>query len=321
MTPRSILRGRPRRLAAAVLAIAFGSLVLALLVGAPGATSRAGAQVGGEEAGEVTPQTDAAVPATHVTMIGSAPKEATDETWGLGLNRAGESVLVRYTPETGWTLGPALLDSSGQPLSGFKLDQPEAFRFNSPSPLAGTMTENGSSALAGEVPAAKPSETKTTPVLLVRDPGGAFQETMPVPSTGEAALQKGERLFGVNRAPIAAALEEASGKAGALVAPVTEGSEGAEDRVLHWNGEAWSSEPIEVPAESKGEFDVLAIAASSPENAWLLARLSSKHYPTGSVVLFRRRVGTGGEPTTWQLVAPTATGEPVPLEVPTLNKE
>lgn len=304
-----------------MLAIALGSLVLAVLVGLPGATSRAGAQVGGEEAGEVTPQTDASIPATHVTMIGSSPKEATDETWGLGLNRVGESVLVRYTPETGWSLGPALLDSSGEPLSGFKLDQPEASRFNSPSPLAGAMTENGSGVLAGEVPAAKPSETKTTSVLLVRDPGGAFQETAPLPTTGEAALQKGERLFGVNRAPMIAALEEAGGRAGGLVAPVTEGSEGAEDRVLHWNGEAWSSESIEIPAESKGEFDVLAIGASSPENAWLLARLSSKHYPAGSVVLFRRHVGTGGEPTTWQLVAPTASGEPVPLEVPTQNKE
>jgi hypothetical protein len=319
--PHSILTGRPGRLVSAALALALGSLALVVLVGLPGATSRASAQGGGEEAGEVTPQTDASLPATRVTMIGSAPKEAADETWGLGLNRAGESVLVRYTPETGWTLGPALLDAGGQPLSGFKLDQPEAFRFGSPSPLAGAMTEDGSGVLAGEVPAAAPSETKTTPVLLVRNPGGAFQETAPLPSTGEAALQKGERLFGVNRAPMIAALEEAGGRAGALVAPVTEGAEGAEDRVLHWNGEAWSSESIEVPTESKGELEVLAIGASSPENAWLLARLSAKHYPAGSVVLFRRHVGAGAEPTTWQLVAPTATGEPVPLEVPTQNKE
>ena len=36
-------------------------------------------------AGEPTPQTDDSVPATRVTMLGSSPKEATDETWGMGI--------------------------------------------------------------------------------------------------------------------------------------------------------------------------------------------------------------------------------------------
>jgi hypothetical protein len=255
-------------------------------------------------------------------MIGSSPKEATDETWGLGVSRAGAAVLVRYTPETGWSLGPGLLDSGGQPLSGFKLDQPEAFRFSEPSPLAGEMTENGSGILAGEVPAANPGEgsttEKTTPVLLVRDPGGAFQETAALPTAGEAALQKGERLLGIDRAPMIAALEESGGQAGALVVPVNEEHEHGEDRVLHWNGEAWTSESIEVPTASKEEFEILAIGASSPTNAWLLAKLSSH----GAVGLFRRKLGTGGEPTTWQPVAPTTGGEVgEPLRIPTQGEE
>jgi hypothetical protein len=310
-----------------VLVLALGALMLAaLLAGLPGTTSRAAALASGEEAGEVIPQTDASVPATHVTMIGVSPKEAREETWGLGLSRGGASVLVRYTPAAGWSLGTGLLNSSGQPLVGFKLDQPEASKFNSPSPLAGQMTENGSGVLAGEVPATEPGETEepTTPVLLVRDPGEAFQEIASLPSTGQAALQKGERLLGRNRAPMIAALEEAAGNAGALVVPVNEESRvGAETRVLHWNGEDWSSEQIEVPAESTGEFQVLAIGASSPENAWLLGRLSSKHYAPGSVALFRRHLGSGGEPTTWQPVTPqTSGGEPgAPLEVPIPGEE
>ena len=321
-----ILR-RPGWRTSVVLAAVLGGVALLALTGLPAKTPRAVAQVSGEEAGEVTPQTDASVPATHVTMIGSSPKEAPGETWGLGLNRAGAATLVRYTPETGWVLGAGLLDSGGQALSDFKLDQPEADRFNSPSPLAGEMTEDGSGVLVGEVPTGKTGEgagaEATTPVLLVRNPGGPFQEAPAFPIEGEVALHNGERLFGVERAPMVAALEESEGRAGVLVVPVYEGAgTGSEDRVLHWDGESWSSEPIQVPAQSKGEFEVLAIGAGSPENAWLLARLSQAHYPPGSVALFRRRLGSGGEPTTWVPVAPKAGGEPgEPLSVPTEKGE
>jgi len=323
-----ISNGRRVRCVSGLLALALAVFTsAALLVALPGTTSRASAQASAEEAGEVTSQTDASVPATHVTMIGASPNEAGDETWGLGLSRAGASVLVRYTAATGWSLGPGLLNSAGQPLVGFKLDQPEASKFNSPSPLAGQITESGSGVLAGEVPVTKAnegaSEEPTTPVLLVRDPGGAFQETASLPGTGEVALQEGERLLGRNRAPMIAALEESSGAAGALVAPVNESSIGTESRVLHWSGQAWSSEPIEIPAGSVGEFQVLSIGASSPENAWLLGKLSSKNYPAGSVALFHRHLGTGGEPTTWQPVTPQASGgEPgEPLRVPIQGEE
>jgi hypothetical protein len=326
LSSRPILKRRRGRLACALLGAAFTALVLALLAGVPGATSRAGAQ---ESEPEVTPQTDASVPATRVTMIGSSNREVTGETWGLGLNRAGASVLVRYTPATGWSLGPGLLDAAGEPLPGFKLDQPEASRFDDPSPLAGQMTENGSGVLVGEVPIERSGESSSTEagtaqVVLVRDPGGAFQQTAPLPSGGEVALREHEGLFGLNRAPMIAALEEGDGHAGALVVPVNESGAGKEDRVLHWDGEAWTSEPIEVPAESKTEFQVLGIGASSPNNAWLLAKLSAH----GSLALFRRQLGGGGEPTTWQPVAlksggtageqlmvPTAEGE-VPFIIP-----
>ncbi len=79
----------------------------------------------------------------------------------------------------------------------------------------------------------------------MREPGGAFRETPAVPS-GEEGLHENERLLGVNRPPLVAALHEASGGAGALVVPV--GSGGVDSGVLHWDGKAWTRETIELPA-------------------------------------------------------------------------
>jgi hypothetical protein len=298
-----------------VLGVLLAGLpVLALLVGLPGGS--ASSRAAGSASGEPTPQTDASVPATRVTMLGASPAEANDETWGLGFED-GASALVRYTPETGWTLGPKLLDAEGKPLSGFKLDQPEAGKYNSPSPLAGQITAHGSGVIAG----ATGSGSSEQQMVLVRNPGGAFQATAPLPSEGEAALDKGERLLGINRAPMLAALDEAEGHAGALIVPVNEEASG-EDRVLHWDGKTWTSEPIEIPADSKGESQVLAIGASSEggtaslEDAWLIARLHG-----GSIALFRRHLGSSGETPSWQPVAPTPAGEPGEALTVPLQKE
>lgn len=262
------------------------AVVMAGLLPGPGATSAA---VGQPAAGEPTPQTDASIPAWDVTIIGSSPQEAPDETWGLGKaegNADGVPLLVRYTAESGWMLGPALTDTSGQPLTHFELDRPEGLQ--AASPLAGQMTANGAGVLVGQVPSGEAERE----VVLVRNPGGAFQETPAVPSEGsEALLKEGERLFRADGAPMIAALEEPSGDAGALVVPVAE--HGIDDGVLHWDGSHWTREPIEVPGASEKEqqesgFQVLAIGASSPGNAWLLAQPSSQ---SESIELFRRQEG------------------------------
>jgi hypothetical protein len=283
-------------------------LGIALTVALPGptATPPAAAQASVEP---VVPQTDASVPARDVTMIGSSPNEAPGETWGVGMDN-GASVIVRYTTATGWSLAPEPLDFAGQSLAGFRLDQAEGYKSPYPSPQAGQMTPNGGGVLAGTVPGLEGAGERQ--VVLVREPGEAFKESGPLPT---GLLKEGESLFGLNQAPMVAALEEADGHAGALVVPVDEGGS-VDTGVLHWDGEAWTREPIEIPAESSKEFQVLAIGASSPQNAWLIARLSSK-YPVGSVALFRRHVGSGGEAATWRPVAPKPGGEPgEPLSVP-----
>lgn len=252
------------------------ALVLDGVLSGSAALTRAHAQ--GSE--ELIPQTDASLPARNVTMLGATPQEpgaGADEVWGLGLpgGSAGEgagAVLVRYTAESGWSLGAPLENAAGQTLGGFKRDS---------SPLAGQMTPTGAGVLVGTVPGSKGSVRE--PVVLVRDPAGAFQEPAEAPP-----LQEGEALFSSSRAPLLAPLDEGEGKAGALIVPVEEAPQGIEHAVLHWDGRHWTREAIEVPAASSTSFRVLAIGASSPSNAWLLAQLAPGAYPAGAVALFRR---------------------------------
>jgi hypothetical protein len=307
--------------ARARLALLMGALAtataLTLTLALPGSHrgSLAAAQPGAPE--EALPQTDASLPAHEVTMIGATPAEpeapGTQGVWGVGREGSGAdatTVLVHYYVHPGaveaeegtWTLGPAL---PGELPKQFKL---------AASPLAGQMTPRGFGVLLGTVSGAADGGQ----VVLVRKPGGAFVQTGPVPVEGETEplLLKGQHLVGVHRAPMIAPLQEADGEAGALVAPVSE--EGlVESEVLHWDGQHWSGEPIEIPPQSSESFRVLAIGASSPTNAWLLAGLSA-NYPSGAVALFRRVESAPGH-WSWKPVALSAgagDGEAHPLTIP-----
>ncbi len=297
-----------------------GALVLLIalalsLAGGPQGPAGVSRAAGASSAAEVTAQTDDSVPAREVMMIGSSPLEAPGETWGIGkLESEGQSVwaVVRYAEGAGWSLAPGFLNDAGQPLSGFEPD-PRAL-------LAGQVTPRGSGVLLGTAPEEPGSEGSRRRVLLVREPHshqGAFQETAPVAQTGEGALLKsGESLFGADRAPLTVALEEEGGSTGALVVPVQSSATEPEDGVLHWDGTAWIREPIEIPEEDREGFRVVAVGATSPANAWLLARLPS---PEGAVALFHRNLA--GATPRWQPVAPgpgeadgaplKANGEPV----------
>jgi hypothetical protein len=266
------------------------------------------------------PYTDVAVPAEHVVLLGastSEPGAPRGATWGLGETGSGEErapELVRYTPpsgeEGGWEPGPALP-------AGFVPDHPE----EKPSPFEGDVTPEGYGVLAGTTPQGE--------TVLVRKPGGAFEAAPSLPTEAEGegesgegtageevSLHAGQRLFASKRAPMIAPLQEAEGVAGALVVPVWTGK-GVDEAVLHWDGRRWTREPIEIPTESKSEFNVLAIAATSPENAWLLARLSG-----GSVALFRRVKAEEGEAWSWEKVE-VGVGEQtqLPLGVPVSGGE
>jgi hypothetical protein len=283
------------------------AVTIAAAFGGPpgtGGPPRATGQTGGSG---VTRQTDASVPASNVTLIGATPSEAgagSEETWGIGQSGGG-TVMVRYARNGGegeWSLGPPLQDQTGQPLAGFELATPEAFRTNAPSPLSGQLTPTGAGVLVGSV-------NKTKRVVLVRNPGNpgnAFQETKPVPEA-DLEPERAEVLFSQSRAPLVAPLDEGGGSAGALVVPVIDQGSAVEAWVLHYEGQTqeWKREPIEKPASASAtEFRVLGIGASSPGNAWLLAALSST-----TVGLFHRQPGGGGA-ASWQPVALKGGGEP-----------
>jgi hypothetical protein len=295
-------------LAAALLLVA----IVAAILWATGGGVSASADPSTGPAEPTTPQVDGSVPASQVTLIGATPNEpgapGAQETWGIG---ATDHQLVRYSHPAGgegsWTFGPAL------PAGFAPVD----------SPLAGEMTSRGTGVLLG---------TGGVGTVLVRKPGEAFVETAHVPvegealSPGEEALLKkeGEALFESGRAPLLAALEEGSGESGALVVPVRTGQNvGVEDQVLHWDGKKWAGEPIEIPQASREEFRVLAIAAASPANAWLLAQLSANPtYPNGAVALFRRIEESGQW--SWKPVSlsPGAGNEEAhPLSIPLQDSE
>jgi hypothetical protein len=305
------VRARTVLLACPLVLAAVGLLLAGGLPGSPG-SPRAAAQTA---PGEVTAQFDASVPVAGARMIGATPQEpgapGADETWAIGRpygDESGGEALVRYSSPGGWSLAPALLDAAGQPLGRFKLDA---------SPLAGQMTSDGAGVLLGTVPAVGGSGERQ--VVLARAPGGAFQETSPVPSEGEGSLGEALSLFG-SRAPLLAPLDEPGGGVGALIVPVSQGR-AVETEVLHWSGgdNRWRSEPIEIPAGSAEDFHVLGIGASSPDNAWLLAQLSSSStYPPGAVALFRRLPsGEGGYEWKPAALGGAEDGEAHPLIVPT----
>jgi hypothetical protein len=273
---------RRRAVALGLLALCLPlALVLAGVLPGPGATTAASGAAGAEEVGV---QTDDSLPARDVTMFGSSPSESPGETWGIGETgtvNSGDFAILRYTAQTGWTLAGAPVDASSKPLREFQPDR---------TPLMGATTAQGDGVLLGKALQEKTPQK----VLLLRSPGGVFTE-VPVPSTGEGALlHPKEGIYAEGRTPLIAPLDEGS-RAGVLLVPINEASGGSEERVLHYDGEHWSAEPIEVPASSAeegGGFRVLAIGASSPGNAWLLAQLSSA---TRNVALFRRGEGHWAE--------------------------
>jgi hypothetical protein len=275
-----------------------------------GGVQRAAGAAGAE--GEPYAQTDDAVPAHNMIVFGASPEDPSvgsgeDETWGVGeagrLNSEAWRVL-RYTRANGWSPAPPAQGASGGALAEFRPDIA--------SPLTGTTDTTGDGVLVGTAAPEKEGQAHSQ-VVLVRDPGedeGAFRQAAPIPpALLKPAGQPAQELFvSGGRAPLLAALDE-NGHAGALVVPVSSQVSATETGVLHWSGATreWTREPIEVPGGAQEGFHVLAIGASSPANAWLLAQLSSS---SSGVALFRRQEGQAGEPTTWQPVAPAPGATP-----------
>jgi hypothetical protein len=284
-----------------MLVIGATAVAAALALGVVGGVQRAAGLNAYPPPSQPTPQAELGVPAEHVMLLGASPREpgapGANEVWGVG-QADGHAALVRYYvhpsevggEEGSWTDGPAL-PAGFAPEPGGRSD-----------PLEGQIDSEGYGVLAGTI---TPSGTHThEEVLLVRKPGGAFEATASPSAEGEGPpLGSARKLWSAKRVPMFAPLHEEGGEAGALVAPVDEEESGAEEYVLHWDSHKWTREPIAIPGASTGSFRVLALAAESPTNAWLLARLS---VGSGQVALFHRIHGESGW--TWKPVEAEVAG-------------
>jgi hypothetical protein len=274
---------------------------------------------GGSASGALSFQPELGLPASNVAMIGAAPGEAPDEVWAVG--RIGEvpafaggaqisgpavpapglPVLLRRSAQQGWQVVP-VVDARGDQLSFADSPNPDTYQ---------PVTYDGGIALLGE--SATHEQT-----LITRDPGGPFATAPAPPSSGaEAVLGTGEQLYS-STSPFAVALDEAltgePARTGALVVPApgsTPGGSTLAPGVLHYDGTRWTREPLcasyssgascAVP-EPSATLSVLALSASAPGNAWLLASIAGSE--GASLELFRRiPTGTGGfvwvQPSGW----------------------
>jgi hypothetical protein len=315
-TPR-----RPLPAAAAALVVAASVAAAMLTAGAgvsPSASSAAQASTAGlDPTGSLSFQPVLGLPASDVALIGASPGETAGEVWAQG--RVGAvpaatssqpiadaETLLRYTSSSGaWQVVPV------------QGSQDEALNFDW---WGSEVTAAGGVVLAGAEEASGKETSEDVQSVITRNPGGAFVKAAPPSASGpQAVVAAKEQLYPTGSSagrssvdPLMAALDESDGKTGALVVPVwsdtaPEGEPSGEPSeapvgvgapgVLHYDGSTWTREPICSQytggkcMSASATIKPLAIAASSPQGAWLLASSS-----TGPLQLFQRVTPTGAEP-------------------------
>jgi hypothetical protein len=300
-------RGRWRGAAAMSIVVL---LALAAAVDGPPAE-------GQSAAGPVTLQSEAGVYYTraqggdHTTPFGATGGSGAPETWAwmtemsrldhrpaglefapLDSDTANHLVLLRHTEATGWRIEQTPAGLDGGPWRGI-----------SPVLRSARMAPGGSAVLLGPE-----LGNNSTAAVVARDPGGRFRRLPDPPLEPAAGTRPAERLIATDRAPTAVfdAGPRAAVFTGALGPPV-------ESTVLHWNGTAWSREPVcvqdasqapplpappacapgETFAEPVSQLRVIRMSSAGPDDTWLLAEP-----PAGSsrgMLLFRRTTA-GGAP-------------------------
>lgn len=204
---------------------------------------------------------------------------------------APQLVFERTTDAAGgvWSAVQTPVDEHGDPYRG---PQPNA--------ASARITAHGGGVLVGR-DGDRPAGARV--VVLVRDPGaGARFAALPAPPAGVVDPAAGEALApGEGSGAVAIAAYDDGSHTHVFLPVVGNAVEGA---VAHWDGTAWTREPIDVPAGSSASFHVVALAASpSGDAAWLLAETDPRL--GDGLVLFARQDGPGGP--SW---------EPQPLGAP-----
>ncbi|HWH43093.1 MAG TPA: hypothetical protein VNT32_00010, partial [Thermoleophilaceae bacterium] len=268
-------------------------MILAAAVAAPAAAAAVGAlsppRATGQ-GGQVVAQPVLGVPTRDITMLGAAAEGEPGEVFAVGngtaLDRDGSpgqagAVVLRHTDREGWGVvaGP-FAESGDGPLVSATLP-------GDSGPGPGRVTPRGSVVVA--------LRARSKPVFAVRAPGGPLL-TLPDPvvddpddvdDDGVAVLRPGEELHESGRIVMAA--YEHGDATGLFAAP---GGAALADGVVHWDGNEWSREQIELPAGVTA-FEVVALAARGAGDAWLVARADAGH---GSGPLLFERADTESGP-------------------------
>lgn len=241
---------------------------------------------------------------SETTLIGSAPAGPAAETWGYRLLPLSVSAavagagplafgpqpnpsspikqlaLLRYTDSTGWQVFQTPVDQNGNP-----------YRGPTPNRLSARITRGGGGVLVGRDPN-RPADDQV--VVLDHDPGGPWRALeSPPPSVllpAEGA-QPAEALASERGAgTIADAAFDEGGQTGLFFAPE---ERNADDAVIHFGAGGWSREPVQVPAGSETDFQIVAIDATGLGNAWAIAEADPS---LGRSFVLLQRTSTGSGP-------------------------
>lgn len=234
---------------------------------------------------------------TEMTLMGSAALGEPGETWGfrrlplsVGALRVGDRdiafgapanpsdpdpqlAFVRYTDAGGWQVFDTPVDETGAP-----------YRGPNPNRLSARITPAGGGVLVGR-DTSRPASDQL--VVLDHDPAGDWKALDPPPVS---VLMPSEALAEDrgSGAIALAAVDEANGT-GLFFAPA---GPAVTDAVIHFDGDQWTREPVDVPASSSASFRIVALAATDAGNAWAIALPAAS---TGrSAILLQRTTGPGG---------------------------
>ncbi|WP_230316109.1 hypothetical protein [Conexibacter sp. W3-3-2] len=213
----------------------------------------------------------------------AAGDEATFGAPGAGIRPDPQLAFLRATDDSSWSVVQTPLGRDGRPSRGI-----------TPNVRAARVLPRGGGFVLGRALGTLTAGDETH--VLVRDPGGRFRD---VPAPGPDVL-----LAGGDPQPDDPA-EVLAGDQGLGAATVAGWEDGertnvvvaprgrpVQDAILRFDGTTWSREPVDVPAASDAEFEIIALDATGPENAWFVARTDED--PARGIVLFERRVTRDG---------------------------
>ena len=195
---------------------------------------------------------------------------------------AGQLVFERATDaDPNWNIAQTPLDRAGRPYRGMQ-----------PNRLSARITARAGGLLVGQDSTRAANDQV---VVLLRQPGDRYRQ-LPDPPPGV--------LMGANQGgdPNPEVLAEGSGSGRVVVAAVdgqgrSQAFLGAlgraqETAVIHWDGNQWTREPIDLPAGYRGTFRIEGIDGTAPANMWLLG-LPDPSSGRG-IFLFHRNVDASG---------------------------